>query len=111
MPDDIEAAALRARLEAIVKEDEDAEAQAAAARRRVQAVQGRRLGADGYNCPSARAIFVFIVVFPSHGLTARPHRLFDLRRYGRRRTSPSGSRSAQRPPAGEHRPRLLHQLR
>jgi hypothetical protein len=37
MPDDIEAAALRARLEAIVKEAEDAEAQAAVARRRVQA--------------------------------------------------------------------------
>jgi hypothetical protein len=36
MPDDIEAAALRARLEAIVKEAKDAEAQAAAARRRVQ---------------------------------------------------------------------------
>jgi hypothetical protein len=35
MPDDIEATALRARLEAIVKETEDAEAQAAAARRRV----------------------------------------------------------------------------
>jgi hypothetical protein len=38
MPDDTEAAALRARLEAIIKEAEDAEAQAAAARRRVQAV-------------------------------------------------------------------------
>jgi hypothetical protein len=37
MPDDIEAAALRARLEAIVNEAEDAEAQAAVARRRVQA--------------------------------------------------------------------------
>jgi hypothetical protein len=36
MPDDIEAAALRARLEAIVKE---AKAQAAAARRRVQAAR------------------------------------------------------------------------
>ncbi len=39
MPDDTEAAALRARLEAIVKEAEDAEAQAAAARRRVQAAR------------------------------------------------------------------------
>jgi hypothetical protein len=37
MPDDTVAAALHARLEAIVKEAEDAEAQAAAARRRVQA--------------------------------------------------------------------------
>jgi hypothetical protein len=37
MSDDIEAAVLRARLEAIVKEPENAEAQAAAARRRVQA--------------------------------------------------------------------------
>jgi hypothetical protein len=37
MPDDTEAAALCARLEAIVKEAEDGEAQAAAARRRVQA--------------------------------------------------------------------------
>jgi hypothetical protein len=34
MPDDTEAAALRARLEAIIKEAEDTEAQAAAARRR-----------------------------------------------------------------------------
>jgi hypothetical protein len=39
MSDDTEAAALRARLEAIVKEVEDAEAQAAAARRRVQAAR------------------------------------------------------------------------
>jgi transcriptional antiterminator Rof (Rho-off) len=37
MLDDIEVAALRARLEAIVKEAEDAEAQAAAAHRRIQA--------------------------------------------------------------------------
>jgi hypothetical protein len=35
MPDDTEATTLRARLKAIVKEVEDAEAQAAAARRRV----------------------------------------------------------------------------
>jgi hypothetical protein len=39
IPDDIEAAALHARLEAIIKEAEDAEAQAAAARRRVQAAR------------------------------------------------------------------------
>jgi hypothetical protein len=39
MSGDIEAAALCARLEAIVKEAEDAEAQAAAARRRVQAAR------------------------------------------------------------------------
>jgi predicted GTPase len=38
MPDDTEVAALRARLEAIIKEVEDVEAQAAAARRRIQAV-------------------------------------------------------------------------
>jgi hypothetical protein len=37
MPDNTEAAALRARFEAIIKEAEDIEAQAAAARRRVQA--------------------------------------------------------------------------
>jgi hypothetical protein len=74
-------------------------------------VQGHRLGADGYCCPSPRAIFVFIVVFPGRGLVARPHRLFDLRRHGRHRISPSGSCSAQRPPAGEHCPQLLHQLR
>jgi hypothetical protein len=37
MPDDTEAASLRARLEAIVKEAEDAEVQAAAARHRIQA--------------------------------------------------------------------------
>jgi hypothetical protein len=37
MLDDTEAAALRARLESIIKEAEDAEAQAAATRRRVQA--------------------------------------------------------------------------
>jgi hypothetical protein len=35
MTDDTEVAALRARLEAIIKEAEDADAQAAAARRRV----------------------------------------------------------------------------
>jgi hypothetical protein len=39
MPDDTEAAALRARLETIIKEVEDAEAQATAARRRVQATR------------------------------------------------------------------------
>jgi hypothetical protein len=39
MPDNTEAAALRAQLEAIVKEAEDAESQAAAARRRVQATR------------------------------------------------------------------------
>jgi hypothetical protein len=114
MPDNTEAAALRARLEPIVKEAKDAEAQATAVRRRVQAarlgVQGHRLEADGYNCSSARAIFVFIVIFPGRGLAARPHRLFDLRRHDRRWTSPSGSRSAQRSPASEHHPRLLHQL-
>jgi ABC-type anion transport system duplicated permease subunit len=39
MPDDTKAAALRARLEAIVKEAEDTEVQATAARRRVQAAR------------------------------------------------------------------------
>jgi hypothetical protein len=39
MPDDTEAAALRARLKAILKEAEDTEAQTAAARRRVQVVR------------------------------------------------------------------------
>jgi hypothetical protein len=39
MPDDTEAAALRAQLKAIIKEAEDAEAQAATARRRVQAAR------------------------------------------------------------------------
>jgi hypothetical protein len=39
MPDDTEVAALRARLEVIVKEAKDAVAQAAAARRRVQAAR------------------------------------------------------------------------
>jgi hypothetical protein len=39
MPDDTEAATLRARLEAIVKEAKDAEAQVAAALRRVQAAR------------------------------------------------------------------------
>jgi hypothetical protein len=38
MPDDTKAAALYDRLEAIIMEAEDAEAQAAAARRRIQAV-------------------------------------------------------------------------
>ncbi len=73
MPDDTEVAALRARQEDIVKEAEDAEAQAAADRHRVQAARllleeeskAHRLGADGYNCPSTRAIFVFIVIFPA----------------------------------------------
>jgi hypothetical protein len=39
MPDDTEATALRARLNAIIKEAEDAEAQATAARHRVQAAR------------------------------------------------------------------------
>jgi hypothetical protein len=39
MPDDTEVAALRARLEAIIKEAMDAEAQATAARHRVQAAR------------------------------------------------------------------------
>jgi hypothetical protein len=39
MPDDTNAAALRARLKVIIKEAEDAKAQAAAARRHVQAVR------------------------------------------------------------------------
>jgi hypothetical protein len=39
MPDDIEVAALRARLKAIIKKAEDAEAQAIAARHRVQVVR------------------------------------------------------------------------
>jgi hypothetical protein len=39
MPDDTDAVALHARLEAIVKEVEDAEAQAAAARHRIQAAR------------------------------------------------------------------------
>jgi hypothetical protein len=39
MPNDTEAVALRARLEAIIKEAEDTEAQAAAAHRRVQAAR------------------------------------------------------------------------
>jgi hypothetical protein len=74
-------------------------------------VQCHRLGADNHRCPSARVIFAFISVFPGHGPAARPHRLFDLRRHGRRRTSPSGGHGAQRPPAVEHRPQLLlHQL-
>jgi hypothetical protein len=70
-------------------------------------VQGQRLGTDGYCCPSARAIFAFIGIFPSRGPAAHPHRLFDLQRHSHHRTSPSGGRSAQRPPAGEHRHRLL----
>jgi hypothetical protein len=68
------------------------------------------LGADSYCCPSARAIFAFIGIFPGRGLVARPHRLFDLQRHGHRRTSTSGDRIAQRPLAAEHHPRLLHQL-
>jgi hypothetical protein len=39
MPDDTETTALRARLETIIKEAEDAEAQAATARHRVQAAR------------------------------------------------------------------------
>jgi hypothetical protein len=74
-------------------------------------VQGHRLGADGYRCPSTRAIITFIGIFPGRGPAACPHCLFDLRRHGRHRTSPSGSCGAQCPPADEHRPRLLHQLR
>jgi hypothetical protein len=74
-------------------------------------IKGHCLVADGYRCPSARAIFVFIIIFPGRSLAAHPHRLFDLRRHGRRRTSPLEGHSTQRPPAGEHHSRLLHQLR
>jgi hypothetical protein len=66
--------------------------------------------ADGYSCPSTRAIFVFIVIFSDRSLAARPYRLFDLQRHDRRQTSPSGGRSVQCPSAGEHHPQL-HQLR
>jgi hypothetical protein len=57
MPDNTEAAALRARLKAIIKNAEDAEAQAAAARRRVQAArllleeESKATGPDNYSCP------------------------------------------------------------
>jgi hypothetical protein len=61
--------------------------------------------------PSARAILAFIGIFPGRGPAARPHHLFDLRRHGRHWTSPLGGRSTQYLPAGEHHPRLLHQLR
>jgi hypothetical protein len=75
-------------------------------------VQGHHLVADGYRYPSACAILAFIGIFPDRGPGARPRCLFNLRRHGRHRTSPSGDRSAQRPPADEHHPRLLlHQLR
>jgi hypothetical protein len=69
-------------------------------------VQGHRLGEDGYNCLSARVIFVFLAIFLGCGLAARPHHhhLFDLRRHIHRWTSPSGGRSAQCSPAREHRP-------
>jgi hypothetical protein len=112
MPADTEAATLRARLETIIKEGEDVEAQATTARHHVQAappppLQGHRLGANGYRCPSARDIFAFIVIFPGRGLAARPHRPFELRRHGHHRTLPLDDRSAQRPSSGEHHHRLL----
>jgi hypothetical protein len=102
MSDDTEAAALHAWLETIIKETEDAEAQAAAARRHVQA-------AHLLLTEESKAT-VCIGIFPVRGPVARPHHLFDLQRHSRRRTSPSGGCSTQRPSAGEHRPRLLHQL-
>jgi hypothetical protein len=100
MPDDTEAAALRAQVEAIIKEAEDAEAQAAATQRHVQAA---RLLAEEESKATA---------LEQMATAARLHRLFDLRRHDCRWTSPSGGHNAQRPPAGEHHPRhLLHQLR
>jgi hypothetical protein len=105
MSDDNDAAALRARLEAIIKEAEDVEAQAATACRRIQAAC---LLAEEFN---AIALEQTATIFPGHDAAARLHRLFDLRRHGRHRTSPSGGRSAQHLLAGEHHPRLLHQLR
>jgi hypothetical protein len=113
MVDDTEVAALCAQLEAIIKKAEDAEAQAVAAQCHIQAARllleeskAAALEQTATSAPSARAIF-FIIIFPSRGLVARSDRLFDLQRHGRHRTLPSGSHSAQRLPAGEHRPRLL----
>jgi hypothetical protein len=105
MPDNIEVAGLHARLEAIVKE---AEAQAARLllEESKAAVLEQTATAARQRVPSSSSSSSSPV-----GLAARPHRLFDLRRYGCRQTSPLGGRSAQRPSAGEHRPRLLHQLR
>jgi hypothetical protein len=87
MPDDTEAAVLRARLETIIKEAKDVEAQVAAARRRVQdarlllveeASKATAMEQTATVCPSTRAIFSFLGVFPGRGPAARPHRLFDL---------------------------------
>jgi hypothetical protein len=86
MSDDTEVAALRARLEAIVKEAEDAEVQATAVHHHIQAARllleeeskTTALEQTTYSCPSACAIFIFIVVFSGCGLVDDPHRLFDL---------------------------------
>jgi septal ring factor EnvC (AmiA/AmiB activator) len=82
MSDDTEAAALRARLEAIIKEAEDAEAQAAAARRRVQAA--RLLMEESKTTAleqTATAARQRVPSSPSSASSSppppRPHRLFD----------------------------------
>jgi hypothetical protein len=116
--DSTEAVALRARLEAIVKKAKDAEAQAAAARHRVQAAHllledskaptlEQTATAARQRVPSSSSSSSS----PAAASQLVPTASSTLRRHGRRRTSPSGGRSAQRPLAGEHHPRLLHQLR
>jgi hypothetical protein len=110
MSDDTEAAALRAQLEAIIKEAEDAEAQVATVRHCVQAAcllvaaEEPKTTALQQTTTAARQ---HVPSSPSSASspTARPHRAHH-------RTSPSGGRGAQCSPASEHRPRLLlHQLR
>jgi hypothetical protein len=117
MPDDIEAAALHARLEAIIKEAEDAEAQAVAARHCVQDARllleeeskaaaleqtdttARQHVPSSSSSSSSPAVASQLI--PTAASTYEDTVVAGL----------SGGRSAQHLPAGEHQSRLLlHQL-
>jgi hypothetical protein len=116
MPDDTDAAALRARLETIVKEAEDAKAQAVAARRHVQAARllleeeskatvleqtatATRQRVPSLSSSSSSPVMASQLV-PTASSTYEDMVVAGL------------PRSAQRSSVGEYRPRLLlHQLR
>jgi hypothetical protein len=116
MPDDTEAAALHAQLEAIVKKAKDTEAQAVAACRHVQAAhllfkeEESKAAALEQTATAARQREQSSS--SSSSFPAAASQLIPIAYSTYEDTTPLGCRSAQRQPAGEHHPRLLlHQLR